>query len=131
MEHEHSIDCAINAAEVCDEFAAKGCTCGLDTEHSELPWKMDSSAGVYGVFDRHNDLICRTPVFIERDAEGKANAHFIVKACNQSPAFEAMREALEKIANGPCEAYEGCLVTKTSCVCPKGIAQRALAKTGE
>lgn len=25
---EHKIDCAINAAEVCDEFAAMGCTCG-------------------------------------------------------------------------------------------------------
>ena len=29
-EVEHKIDCAINAQEVCDEFAAMGCTCGAD-----------------------------------------------------------------------------------------------------
>ena len=26
-ETEHKVDCATNAAEICDEFAAMGCTC--------------------------------------------------------------------------------------------------------
>ncbi len=27
---EHRPDCAVNAAEVCDEFEVMGCTCGLE-----------------------------------------------------------------------------------------------------
>jgi len=31
-EIEHKVDCAINAAEVCDGFAAMGCTCKQNTK---------------------------------------------------------------------------------------------------
>ena len=41
------------------------------------------------VFDFHSSLI-----FI---ADTEANAQFIVKACNQAPALEAMKEALEDL----------------------------------
>jgi len=30
---EHTIDCATNAAEIADEFAAMGCTCGADKKN--------------------------------------------------------------------------------------------------
>ncbi|MCK5610231.1 hypothetical protein KAR91_50630 [Candidatus Pacearchaeota archaeon] len=42
-------------------------------------------------------------------------------------ANERLRAGLVKISNGPCLAYDGCLVDRFSCVCPKGIATKALA----
>ena len=32
---EHKINCATNAAEVADEFAAMGCTCGADEQNKK------------------------------------------------------------------------------------------------
>ena len=44
---EHKMDCATNAAEVCDEFAAMGCTCGAD----KADWKDELKLAVKNIME--------------------------------------------------------------------------------
>ena len=78
--------------------------------HSELPWKVNttfhSSLGSVSTIVQVNDE--KWPVLTNRgDLETKANAEFIVKACNSHYAFVELLKCAKKLVKDDYNDYDG------------------------
>jgi hypothetical protein len=86
----------------------------MEAAHTATPWKaITSPGGIWSVVDKDNSRVCDVGYAVK----SKANAAFIVRACNNHDAFVSVLESI---------AHDATLTTLDMVA----LARTAIAKAG-